>query len=770
MAEEIMAEEVETNQSETAALPDDETTKEKIVAGIGALKSKIGKLSKPTRKSRKTDTATPEKDGTETAESDGVSTAEDTDSSQPEESEAKGPKSTKSKTPKRTKRASKQKKEEPVDEKPSFESDPANENTTEEIKTEEAVETETESVKDEKPQEEEADPKQMIVDGLGEAVRSKLASLPKIPKKSAQKDAAVKGNEDSPGKVNMLNQNVKSEVEPDKDVGEIDFAKEVDKTLKPVNPGKEAMFGKKRPRTVPKINPHELLAQRFKIVIPKYVYRFLVPAALAPRAIGSRGKIINDIVSKLSHIDQHANIRIHKLGQNGEPLMEGVADNVMEISGTPAALKEALFLITPKLQFPTETKKKLELRLIIPTHSVKVVVGHKGEHIKQVRNETKSFIQTYQVSLPLSEETVMRIQNFLLKDLVEAAMRVWALAEPQKDAEPIMPYVPISFEQCEYDNTGSFVDTFFYEDAIAAGKMSQLSKPAKPPAKKPAIQQSTPINGNQYEEEYDQWDMFGYDVDQFGGQHNNMGKNFGNSRGPMGPMNMNQAFGNDMGLGPMGQMGSMNGSGGSLGGMTEDDIQAAIAEGVAKGIAIGMKRGISMAGSMGRGGQKGHGMSNNASGGMMRGGSNGMRGASSGMGGAMRGSMASMRGNMSGRQNQGMGQGGYNQGMGQGGHNQGMGQGGYNQGMGQGDYNQGMGQGGYNQGMGQGGYNQGMGQGGYNQGMGQGGYNQGMGQGGYNQGMGQGGYNQGMGQGGYNQGAGSSGLSVNMVQDDWRMM
>jgi len=200
-------------------------------------------------------------------------------------------------------------------------------------------------------------------------------------------------------------------------------------------------------------------------------YRLLIPAALAPQVIGKKGVNIKEVIEKVKEVDDKARIMVYNEQLTGEPLMEGSADRILGIKSTRDGAEAAISVLIPLLQFPNNSEKrvKAELRIMVPDHCCANIIGSGGANVKNIRTQTKSFVQTYSVPLPLSEERLVRIQNFEESDLCRTAMMIFDSFNPFKSEQPVVLYEPIYFEQCAFDNTGSYIDTQYYQDAIASG-------------------------------------------------------------------------------------------------------------------------------------------------------------------------------------------------------------------------------------------------------------------------------------------------------------
>lgn len=228
-------------------------------------------------------------------------------------------------------------------------------------------------------------------------------------------------------------------------------------------------------------NNHYPLVGGKKRLVNEHDYRLLIPAVLAPQVIGKQGCNIKGVIEKVKEVDEKARIMVYNEQLTGEPLMDGAADRVLGIKASPEAVEIAISLLIPLLQFPNnaERRVKAELRIMVPDHCCANIIGSHGANVKRIRSETKSFIQTYTVPLPYSEERLVRIQNFEEHDLCRTAMMIWESFNPFKNEHPVVLYEPIYFEQCAFDNTGSYIDTQYYQDAIASGALGHTEYSGK---------------------------------------------------------------------------------------------------------------------------------------------------------------------------------------------------------------------------------------------------------------------------------------------------
>jgi len=225
--------------------------------------------------------------------------------------------------------------------------------------------------------------------------------------------------------------------------------------------------GQKRPA-----GPEDDRPRRKKRTLYANEYRFLIHADHVRKILGEKGFLMRRILEKVRFFDKDAKIMIFTKNTIGEPIPHEARDRILCIHATVAGLERALEKIIPIVQPQNLGKKvKLELRLAVPKFCCGTIVGNNGEKVKKIKEDLKSYIQTYQIPLPCSEESVIRIQNFHLDELVETALRIWDEISDNKVTKGYYHYDPIIFPPQAFGNTGSFVDTYFYQSEIAAGRL-----------------------------------------------------------------------------------------------------------------------------------------------------------------------------------------------------------------------------------------------------------------------------------------------------------
>ena len=206
------------------------------------------------------------------------------------------------------------------------------------------------------------------------------------------------------------------------------------------------------------------------------VYRFLVRADLVRAVIGKGGENIKVIKEEAKEQDIDTKVSIYAQGSDGALLMEGALDRVMSVQTTIEGLGMALEHLLPALQIgKNRNGQKLELRLIVPSHCCSGIIGKGGSVIKRIKEETNSYVQVYTLPLPLSEEYCVRIQNFEAPDLIKTAVRVFESIAEIKGKNPIIMYDPVYFEHGEYGDTGSYIDTEWYQEALRSGAAQPTS-------------------------------------------------------------------------------------------------------------------------------------------------------------------------------------------------------------------------------------------------------------------------------------------------------
>jgi len=202
------------------------------------------------------------------------------------------------------------------------------------------------------------------------------------------------------------------------------------------------------------------------------VHRFLIPEDLVRVIIGKGGVKIKAVTAEIQEFYPEGKVSIYSQKGDGSALDPNACDRVMSIQANSEGLVAALNKIIPDLQYETngDKKQKLEVKYLAPAHTTSAVIGKGGDVIKRIKGETKSFIQVYTLSLPHSNETVVRMQNFELEDLVKTVVQVVEQVAPNKSKQPISFYDPIAFWQGEHGDTGSYVDAVWFQQEIKAGR------------------------------------------------------------------------------------------------------------------------------------------------------------------------------------------------------------------------------------------------------------------------------------------------------------
>ena len=242
-------------------------------------------------------------------------------------------------------------------------------------------------------------------------------------------------------------------------------------------------FGMKRP--MPEANEYDEFSGGFskKRKIMDDVYRFVVREDLVKVVIGKGGMHIREIKEEAKEQGIDTKVSVYAQCSNGAPLMDGASDRVMSVQTSTDGLTMALNHLIYSVQthhnhkgaknFGQEKRQKLELRLLVPAYCCSAIIGKGGSVIQKIKEETASYIQVYTLPMPESEEHCVRIQNFEEGDLVATAVKVFEAIADIKGKTPITMYDPIYFEHGEYGDTGSYIDTEWYQDALR----SRVAKP-----------------------------------------------------------------------------------------------------------------------------------------------------------------------------------------------------------------------------------------------------------------------------------------------------
>jgi len=296
--------------------------------------------------------------------------------------------------------------------------------------------------------------------------------------------------------------------------------------------GRGGFGGTKRPMSQMQSQDYDDFSGGFakKRKILEDVYRFVVREDLMRVVIGKGGQNIKDIKKKAEEMGIDTKVSIYAQTSNGGPLMEGSVDRVMSIQSTIEGLKMALDDLVTQVQTHQNYKgaprgrggyrggeqknQKLELRLLVPAHCCSGIIGKQGSVIKKIKEETNSYIQVYTLAMPESEEHCVRIQNFEAEDLVTTAIKIFEAIAEIKGKSPIIMYDPLWFEYGTYGDTGSYIDTDWYQDALRSGAAKpitfrelrgslQRQPPRQPEYEEPYEEPYAP-HGDSYEDPFGQ--------------------------------------------------------------------------------------------------------------------------------------------------------------------------------------------------------------------------------------------------------------------------
>lgn len=229
------------------------------------------------------------------------------------------------------------------------------------------------------------------------------------------------------------------------------------------------------------------------------MFRFLISVDRTSSVIGKKGAHIREIKDAATEAGLEVKVSVYTQKYNMDPIMDGAEDRVIGIQGTKEGLVMALENIIPNVQreHGDDKKRKREVRVIVPNHCCTAVIGRGGAVVKELKEQTKSFIQVYTLPLPKSEESVIRIQNFELADLIATILKVFEITEEYRCERPIVFYDPIWFEKGTFGDTGSYIDSDWYHGIIRSGQA-----PPPPRSQGPAAAHYRQQESDQYEDSY----------------------------------------------------------------------------------------------------------------------------------------------------------------------------------------------------------------------------------------------------------------------------
>ena len=208
-----------------------------------------------------------------------------------------------------------------------------------------------------------------------------------------------------------------------------------------------------------------------KVIIQPRTHRFLVPEDICSKIVGPDNQNVKKILSAMREKEPSSKLNIYKQKSNGQEIMEGASDRVITIEANAGALAIALHHVIPILQAAVDKKGKLEVRMVVPSPAAPSIIGQGGVTVKRIKETLGSFIQIYTLPLPMSEETCIRLLNANLENLVKTCLEISKALSTTKSNVPVVMYDPIWFEQGFFGDTGSFIDSARYQEAIKSGSI-----------------------------------------------------------------------------------------------------------------------------------------------------------------------------------------------------------------------------------------------------------------------------------------------------------
>mmetsp|Transcript_62706 Transcript_62706/g.149601 ORF Transcript_62706/g.149601 Transcript_62706/m.149601 type:complete len:424 (+) Transcript_62706:146-1417(+) len=163
--------------------------------------------------------------------------------------------------------------------------------------------------------------------------------------------------------------------------------------------------------------------------------KILLPNHLVGSVIGKHGAHVLAIET-----ESDCEVRVSK----AEDRYPGTTDRVVVMSGEPAGLRHCLEMVMSRMHHPTDrdcSGKNHMAKLAIPCTAVNIVIGHKGEAVRQVRLATDCKV-TVLKDIPGFHERIVLIGGYL-SNVTEA---VWMVCRAIQRDKLLKEYMDVSYD------------------------------------------------------------------------------------------------------------------------------------------------------------------------------------------------------------------------------------------------------------------------------------------------------------------------------------
>jgi len=195
-----------------------------------------------------------------------------------------------------------------------------------------------------------------------------------------------------------------------------------------------------------------------KKILTENVFRLLIRERNVKVVLGPKGENIKKLKDMCKG---DCKVTIYTQSAHGEPFPEGSVDRVICVETGQDDIEKVLLEMIPHFQTYPPAKmigKFNEIRLLVPDFTCSSIIGPKGDHVKNIQRDFRSFVQVHKNPAPSSTEHVVSLTNREAGALAMSAAQIYRSIQKIKSISHVTLYNPLVWYPGEFGDTGSFIE------------------------------------------------------------------------------------------------------------------------------------------------------------------------------------------------------------------------------------------------------------------------------------------------------------------------
>lgn len=203
---------------------------------------------------------------------------------------------------------------------------------------------------------------------------------------------------------------------------------------------------------------HGFVTSVNKKIMHENVFRLLIRERNVKVVLGPKGENMKKLKDMCKG---DCKVTIYTQSANGEQFPEGSVDRVICVETSLDDIEKVLMEMIPHFQTYPPAKmmgKFNEIRLLVPDFTCSSIIGPKGENVKNIQRDFRSFVQVHKNPAPSSTEHVVSLTNREVGALAMSAAQIYRSIQKIKGISHVTLYNPLVWYPGEFGDTGSFIE------------------------------------------------------------------------------------------------------------------------------------------------------------------------------------------------------------------------------------------------------------------------------------------------------------------------